>query len=255
MNLAMPGHLAERFTSEAQRTREISETWGEENLFCAACPSPRLQRLPGSTKGKDFVCPKCEVYYQLKAHRSTLGNRVADGQYDAMMSLLSSNARPHFLLMQYQRADWSVLNLVLVPSFLLPPSSIHRRKPTWPKGRNKPWVGCDVMLDRVPPQGRISLIANRQIFSPKAVRSDLQQLSVLQKGKFESRGWKLEILRVVTSLGKAEFTNHDVYAHESELAAIFPHNSNIQEKIRQQLQYLRNSGFLEHVSSGHWKVK
>ena len=37
----------------------------------------------------------------------------------------------------------------------------------------------------------------------------------------------------------------DVYAHEAALAALYPGNRNVRPKIRQQLQVLRDRGWLE----------
>lgn len=37
----------------------------------------------------------------------------------------------------------------------------------------------------------------------------------------------------------------DVYAHEAALAALYPGNNNVRPKVRQQLQVLRDRGWLE----------
>ena len=44
----MTGSLADRFQSGAQRARVVTEAWGEQNLFCPNCSSPKLTWLePG----------------------------------------------------------------------------------------------------------------------------------------------------------------------------------------------------------------
>ncbi len=55
-------------------------------------------------------------------------------------------------------------------------------------------------------------------------------------------------------LNKIEFSNNDLYALVPRLRKIHPKNHNVQAKIRQQLQKLRDSGKLIHVSSGHWRI-
>jgi hypothetical protein len=35
---------------------------------------------------------------------------------------------------------------------------------------------------------------------------------------------------------------------------LYPGNRNIEAKIRQQLQHLRDAGLLEHVAAGRWRV-
>jgi len=51
------------------------------------------------------------------------------------------------------------------------------------------------------------------------------------------------------------FTNADVYAHERELAKLHPDNRHIKDKIRQQLQVLRDLGILTKPGKGEWKAE
>ncbi len=57
------------------------------------------------------------------------------------------------------------------------------------------------------------------------------------------------------SLGKPEFTLDEVYAFERHLGELYPGNQNVKPKIRQQLQYLRDRGFIEFVSRGSYRVR
>jgi type II restriction enzyme len=61
--------------------------------------------------------------------------------------------------------------------------------------------------------------------------------------------WKTEVRRCVQKHGKREFTLHDIYAYKYDLAEIFPRNQNVEAKIRQQLQFLRDDGFLEFIDN------
>ncbi|MGH7940455.1 MAG: hypothetical protein ACREFR_05225 [Limisphaerales bacterium] len=51
------------------------------------------------------------------------------------------------------------------------------------------------------------------------------------------------------------FTNADVYAHERELAQLHPDNRHIKDKIRQQLQVLRDLGILSQSRRGDWRIR
>ena len=51
-----------------------------------------------------------------------------------------------------------------------------------------------------------------------------------------------------------EFTTADVYAFERELEKLHPDNRHVRDKIRQQLQILRDTGLLIHVESGRWRL-
>jgi type II restriction enzyme len=55
---------------------------------------------------------------------------------------------------------------------------------------------------------------------------------------------------VVRLLGKAEFALADVYSQQAALARLHPQNLHVRDKIRQQLQRLRNWGFVEFPGGG-----
>ena len=69
-----------------------------------------------------------------------------------------------------------------------------------------------------------------------------------------SEGWKSDVLTAIRVLNKIEFSNKDLYELVPRLRKSHPKNSNIQAKIRQQLQFLRDSGRLIHVKSGRWRL-
>lgn len=63
-------------------------------------------------------------------------------------------------------------------------------------------------------------------------------------------GW----MKIVYELLPDEkFTTNEVYKHENYFKERYPLNQNIREKIRQQLQFLRDAGFLENSSKGVWR--
>ena len=68
------------------------------------------------------------------------------------------------------------------------------------------------------------------------------------------RGWTLDVLKAIRKLNKAEFSLSDVYQFESELAAMHPGNRNVRPKIRQQLQVLRDLGFINFTDRGHYSL-
>jgi hypothetical protein len=75
------------------------------------------------------------------------------------------------------------------------------------------------------------------------------------------------VLNVVRSLGREDFSLADVYARSPELARLHPRNLHVHDKIRpacarlpsgragrQQLQRLRNLGFVEFQGRGIYRV-
>jgi hypothetical protein len=45
------------------------------------------------------------------------------------------------------------------------------------------------------------------------------------------------------------------YAFERHLGDLYPGNQNVKPKIRQQLQYLRDRGFIDFVSRGNYRLR
>ena len=52
-------------------------------------------------------------------------------------------------------------------------------------------------------------------------------------------------MRCVEAIGRDAFSLDDVYAYEAQLSALYPGNANVRPKIRQQLQVLRDQGYVE----------
>jgi len=88
----------------------------------------------------------------------------------------------------------------------------------------------------------------------KEVREKFQRVKPLKEISVKERGWTLDVLNIVRRIGKREFTNDDVYVFTRELEKLHPDNRHIKDKIRQQLQVLRDTGLLLHVGSGVWRL-
>ena len=74
----------------------------------------------------------------------------------------------------------------------------------------------------------------------------------LQTDSIESRGWLFDVLNCVERLGSI-FTLKQMYEFVEELKIKHPNNNNIEAKIRQQLQFLRDKGFIDFSSRGNYK--
>jgi len=255
MNLSMRGELAVAYTSGSQKARNVTEAWGADNFYCPNCSSQKLNWLKRNTKANDYRCPNCEFWFQLKSQQTRIGNSITDGAYSAMMEAIKNDRTPSFFFMQYELATWSVRNLLLVPHFAFPPSAIIQRKPLSPTARRAGWIGCNIALNRIPIEAHIALVTERQITSEKEVREKFKKVKPLKEISAAQRGWTLDVLNIVRRLGKPEFTNEEVYAFTRELEKLHPDNRHVRDKIRQQLQVLRDAGFLIHVSRSEWKLK
>ena len=254
MNLSMSGELAVAYTSGAQRARVVTEAWGASNLYCPNCSAPKLTQLENNTKASDFFCPACGFWYQLKGQKNPIRSQITDGAFAAMMQAIRKDETPNFYFLHYDLATWSIRNLLLVPSFAFPESAIIKRKPLAVTARRAGWVGCNIALNRIPAEARIAVVLESCVTPAAEVREKYSQVKPLQEFSVKQRGWTLDVLNIVRRLGKAEFKNEDVYAFASELEKLHPDNRHVRDKIHQQLQVLRDAGFLQHVGSGVWRL-
>ncbi len=67
------------------------------------------------------------------------------------------------------------------------------------------------------------------------------------------KGWSRDLFLLLDEISEDVFDLERVYKFENTLKGLHPRNENIQPKIRQQLQYLRNHGLLEFLGHGRYK--
>ncbi len=65
--------------------------------------------------------------------------------------------------------------------------------------------------------------------------------------------WKKDVFLVLNEINNTDFTLNEVYAYKDIVAAKHPNNHNVNDKIRQILQNLRDMGLIKFVSPGHYK--
>lgn len=255
MDLHLPTEGLERYKSASQRARVSTEPWGLANLYCPACDSPRIESLPTNTPAHDFQCPTCHEWFQLKSKSTSFGRRVQDGAFDSMERAILRGQTPNLFLLQYTRPDLHVKNVMVIPHFAFTASILEKRKPLSAEADRAGWVGCNFMLDRISPDAQIYMIQDGDVAPPARVREKYKRLRPREKPKVENRGWTLDVMNVVRSLHRKQFFLSDIYAHENELAESHPKNAHVRDKIRQQLQVLRDLGLLEFLGSGSYRLR
>jgi type II restriction enzyme len=254
MNLSLPAEGLANYKSASQRARISSESWAARELYCPRCAANRLVQLPPGTPVFDFRCPRCTSAFQLKSCASAFGNRVVDGAHAKMRTAILNGEAPNFLLLHYHLLSFAVFSLIFIPDFAMTLSALECRKPLSSTARRAGWIGCNILLTHIPKDARIALVWNREAVAPQKVRSAFKRLEPLASLQAEKRGWTLDVLNAVRSLKKSEFTLSEVYAFEDSLARLHPNNANIQPKIRQQLQVLRDLGLLTFLGNGSYRL-
>jgi type II restriction enzyme len=98
------------------------------------------------------------------------------------------------------------------------------------------------------------VVENGKLSPTSFVRRAYNRLRPLEKLHADKRGWTLDVLSVVRSLNKTEFSLSEVYEHADELAKLHPNNAHVRDKIRQQLQVLRDLGLLHFLGGGSYRL-
>ena len=75
----------------------------------------------------------------------------------------------------------------------------------------------------------------------------------LREKSNDSKGWILDLMSCVDLIKKETFSLEEVYKFEEKLKLKYPNNNFIKDKIRQQLQVLRDKGIIEFISRGNYK--
>jgi type II restriction enzyme len=86
------------------------------------------------------------------------------------------------------------------------------------------------------------------------VRSRFQRFLPLVGKSANQRGWTLLTLQMVRKLKKSSFNLREMYAMEEEFAKAYPGNQHVKDKIRQQLQVLRDLDVLAFEKPGEYRV-
>ena len=251
VQLHMNSQLATNYKNRSQQARVVSEDWGSKNLYCLACDKDFLEQRPNNTRVFDYVCNKCSSSYQLKSSIHWSETRIPDAAYETMIHAIKTDSTPNLFVMQYC-VNWMVRNLLLIPSFFFTVSAIEKRKPLSINARRAGWVGCNILLMNIAPEGKIKLVDEGRVIDFKSVRNSYNLVRPFSELSSKMRGWTLDVFRILRGLGQLEFSLDDVYSFEQTLSELYPNNKYIRAKIRQQLQVLRDLGFVQFLGKGRY---
>ena len=241
------------YTSKSQLARVMSESWMATNGYCLACESERILPTAANTQVRDFECQACGHPYELKSALKPFGTKIVDGAYASMMRRIESGSVPSFLLLRYTQSS-AITDLVAIHRSLITREVIQERKPLSLSAKRAGWIGCNILLSGIPPEGRIPLIQNGIPISKKSSRAIFAATERLGNQPIRSRGWSRALLNCLHRLPASRFTLEQAYRFERELSSLYPENKNVRPKIRQQLQVLRDAGLLVFEGLGHYRL-
>jgi len=255
MNLSFETKLADNYKSLSQKVRVLTEHWVDNQVYCPNCGRLDIDRYGNNKPVADFFCSNCKEDYELKSKKDAVGNKVVNGAYRTMIERLWDSNNPNLFLLSYDLQNFEVLNFLVIPKHFFIPEIIEERKPLSSTARRAGWIGCNIILNSIPQIGKIFLIKNRQVEPKDKVLAEWQKTIFLrEEKKISAKGWLLDIMKCIEELGNKEFSLDEVYAFENILSNKHPDNKHIKDKIRQQLQILRDKGYLEFIGQGNYRV-
>lgn len=254
MNLSFDLINIKDYKSKSQRARVLTENWMELNMFCPVCGKLILKHYQANRPVADFFCEECKSEYELKSQekkKSSFPNIIPDGCYDTMIQRINSLNNPHlFVMMHYNQ---QVNNLIFIPNFFFTPAIIIKRPQLKESARRAGWVGCNINIGAVPADAKISIIADGKLISIQRIVNNYNRLLSLRTDKLQNRGWLMDAMNCIDLIHSESFSLKDIYQYVDMLKIKHPTNNHIKDKLRQQLQILRDKGFIEFTSRGNYR--
>ena len=252
MNFQLDSSVALNYRSNSQKIRVMSEFWLTENVFCPCCGNAHMNKMRNNLPVADIRCEKCGEIFELKSKKNSIGAKIVDGAYNTMIERITGNLNPQLFIMDYSE-NLFVKDLIFVPKFFFSADIIEKRKPLSANARRAGWIGCNILYQKIPEQGKINIIRDGKEIEIETVLNWYKQTKKLQTNDLNLRGWMLDILNCINQIKSETFTLQEIYKYADFLKSKHGLNHNIEPKIRQQLQFLRDKGFIEFVERGRYR--
>jgi type II restriction enzyme len=253
MKLFLDKKLATGYKNKSQVARILTEDWVQKEIFCPNCGN-KIESYANNRPVADFYCKKCSEDFELKSKKGKIGKKITAGAYSKIIERLNSKQKPHFFFMGYL-ATFSVNDFFVVPKYFFIPEIIEKRKALAKSAVRAGWVGSNILFSKIPNSGKIFYVEDGEEVLKKEVLRKWRKTAFLKEVKKpELKGWILDTMNCIEFLGKKEFLLEEIYEFEKDLQKIHPENNNIQAKIRQQLQFLRDKGYIKFIKPGKYKL-
>lgn len=243
--------ITEKITNKnawKQIIKIITEHWTENNIFCPVCGN-FLEKHKTDKPINDLFCPKCKNDFELKSKHWEIGKKLPAWNYEK--AILQMETKPmHLFILKYSD-DFTITDFLLVPKYFFTKDILVKR----PKAlKNRPnYFMSDIDFSSIPESWKIYYLKNRTYKTKTEILKDFQKIRFLENEKQSSKWWIFDIMKCIEKLNKKEFSLQEIYTFENHLKEKYPQNNFIKDKIRQQLQFLRNKKFLEFL--WNWKYR
>ncbi|MBR5647896.1 restriction endonuclease [Candidatus Saccharibacteria bacterium] len=247
MNTDIPGN----YKNKSQKARVITEAWLLENFKCPFCNS-KLAQYTANNKCTDYYCKKCNEDFELKTINGKFPKGKMNGaSYKATLEKINSDKSSHWILLEHN--NFTVNRLTFIPKFFFYDEMIEPRKELSKTAKRHGWQGCKISLNMIPSFGKISYIKNNKEVDDKIINYKLEKASGFKNANLKNKNWKLEILSLIDSVPETVFSASDLYEYIPALEEKHPDNHNIDAKIRETLQQLRDEGYVKFLDKEGFK--
>ncbi len=239
------------YKSPSQLARVMTETWTRDNIFCPNCWND-ISEFENNRPVADFYCSNCDEQFELKSKKSqSIGKIIPDGAYDTMIERLESSTNPSFFFLTYT-PEKEISNFLVIPKYFIQPKNIIQA-PRVLKDRGE-YMMCNISLEWIPESWKIFYIQDSKNILKTRVLDTWKKTNFLESTKnIEMKWWLLDVMNCVEQLPENDFSLDDMYNFSDILKQLHPENNHIHDKIRQQLQILRDKWYIEFL--GRWKYR
>lgn len=253
MNPALDQTLAAGYKSSSQKIRKMGEQWVIDNMYCVACGNA-LKKFADNHPVGDAFCPACQAEYELKCIKNKFAPKIVDGAYKTMIAKIIAGEMPNLLLLAYTYGKFLVNDALVIPKHFFTPDLIIKRPPLKSGARRQGWVGCFINTSPLPAACKLYIIHGGQITPRAEVMKQFKQLAFVNEENLKNRGWMLDVLKCIERIDREEFSINDIYAFVPHLQKLHPENHHVEAKTRQQLQKLRDAGYIVFIGRGRYKM-
>lgn len=165
-----------------------------------------------------------------------------------MLKRINSNENPNLFILSYGN-EYIIKDIIAIPKYFFTEKVIEKRNPLTDKAKRAGWIGCNILFNEIPHIGKIFIIKDGIGRDKRIVNQEWNFAKGFEIKDLNRRGWTFAILKIVEKQAKI-FKLEDIYKYEKELKNQFPENNHIKDKIRQQLQILRDKKYLKFIQKG-----
>lgn len=222
---------AARYKSAPQKIRVLSEGWAERSLFRPLCGNLRLERYGANRPVAGFFCGNCDSDFELKSRRGRSGRenfrRSLQGD-DWPRDVQQKSQFFLFVVFRKPRARSSFCAELFF-------HAVGRGKAKGPVEK-RPQGGMGRMQHRHfqdPVSRKIRIVSGGNVAARPDVLASVSRAKSLFMEDVGARGWLLDVLGRLESMGGGEFSIGQAYGFCGYLKSLHPRNNFVREKIRQ----------------------